>query len=68
MACIRIAPSDLRNSDIFEGHCSKLFAKHAYRIWAPPPVDRSRWLVDANEEDWDGLYPRNLVVGEHHDM
>lgn len=65
---VHIAPKELRNHSGFEQHCLTLYDKHAHRIWPPPPTDRSAWLVDADFNDWDGEYPRNLSTDQHDDL
>ena len=63
--CVTILPRELRRSANFQNLCRKLFERHARHVWPPPPADRSAWLVDATENNWDGLYVRNLYFGEH---
>lgn len=33
-------------------------------LWPDVAIDRSSWLVNARENDWDGLYPRDLYFSK----
>lgn len=65
---VGVLPSQLRKRADFETSCLKLYEKHAPRIWPDPPADRSAWLVDANVNSWDGMYPHDLTVGKHDEL
>ena len=56
--------TELRKWAQFEKDCLDLYALYAHRIWADPPANRSAWLVQASENSWNGLYPRDLSIGE----
>ena len=45
-----------------------IFYDYADEIWPLPPVDTSAWLVDANVNNWQGLYPRNLAYRNSYDQ
>lgn len=53
-------PRDIRSSQQFRHECDELFEKYGPRLWPSPPADTSGWLVDANVNDLEGLYPVNL--------
>ena len=63
-----LLPRELRRRPQFEEDCLDLYALHAHRIWPDPPADRRAWLVQASRNSWDGLYPRDLYIGEHDSM
>ena len=54
-------PKALRNSKAFHARQQELLMKHANELWPLPPVDTSGWLVDADVNNWNGLYPKNLA-------
>ncbi len=54
-------PKSLRLSKSFRSRCDDLLIKYADDLWPMDPVNTSGWLVDANVNDWGGLYPRDLA-------
>ena len=60
---VSCTPKTVRSSPDFESHCRYLFELHAELLWPPESVDRSGWLVAAEENTWEGLYSENLFAG-----
>ena len=67
---VKCLPQKLRGSAEFERLCEELFVKHAPRLWPSPPVDTSDWLVNANSNPANGLYPHDLFyqIPEHREL
>lgn len=51
----------------FEDRCDDIFEEYAKDIWPPSSVDRSGWLVDANVNNRETWYPRNLYFEDEVD-
>lgn len=65
---VSVLPSQLRHMEQFNSDCYELYKKHAPRLWADPPADRSAWLVNASVNTWNGLYTRDLFVGKDDEL
>jgi hypothetical protein len=65
---IDFTPTQLQKSLEFDHECDVLFARYGPKLWAPPPADRSAWLVDCNENNWDGLWTKNLNYHDKDDF
>jgi hypothetical protein len=61
----------LRNDPALDDDARKIFEEYGEKVWPDEP-DRSHatWLVDAELNNLDGQYPRNLFFSnrEDHDL
>jgi hypothetical protein len=62
------APKQLKGNNDFKNDCEELFSRHGPQLWpCRSDVDTSARLVDANTDDWQGKWTRNLAYDEDKD-
>jgi hypothetical protein len=65
---VDLTPTQLQKCSEFHNDCDMLFAKYGNKLWPSPPADRSAWLVDCNEENWEGQWTKNLDYNDENDF
>lgn len=55
---------ELRGSLVFANCVDEAFDRHGPGLWPTENVDTRGWLVNPDENDWDGLYPQRLYYGD----
>ncbi|KAK3710864.1 hypothetical protein LTR37_010088 [Vermiconidia calcicola] len=61
--------SELRRDTDFKERCEELYVIYAPKLWPTlPPADRSGWLVDAQVNNLEDLYPEDLYFDSDEEL